>query len=131
MYHLCYITDYCPFCGSPRTGFCVKGNSLRQSAVNTALKMGAYIRNVPLILYEHNTYCVDCNAMWDSDIKLIFLSQKDYDDLLVTKGINEAKKKCGAYFQQIKIRQDEKSSKKKGMERVKRLLKKIARFYLG
>ena len=131
MFHLYHIIRQCPRCGSYKTGRCIKEDFLNESIVKLALFLGEYVINVPVSLYEHNCFCSECGLMWNDDIELSLLTQKEFEEQLELRGIREARKSAKNYYNSLREKKQDYDKAKKRENGVKNRLKKIIKFYSG
>ena len=119
MYHLYLYVNQCPKCNSSRTGMLIYGNVIQPQVINRFLKHGQLIEYTNSNI--HNCFCADCNARWKDKIHLELLTEQEFQEELIYRGIKEAKKNAESLFKKsLHINTKNAKEKKKEHKRLKR-----------
>lgn len=76
------IVGYCPFCGSPRTGYMIGGFPKKETIVNKFQK-GERINFYSFRDNRRlNCFCSACEGRWHKELKKTYLDNEDFNNYL-------------------------------------------------
>lgn len=77
-----YYVPSCPVCGSKQTGRLLPSHGKYNNGwiEKESLKNGEIVHMMEEIPEDVNAFCLNCDAMWQADIKTKFLNHREIED---------------------------------------------------